>query len=562
LYRLNKAKERAETANAAKNRLLAAFTEDLRSPLRAIARAGTEGDRTELDPNQADLLGRIRLSVRSMLLQLDDLLDFIQVDDGSLTPGVRSFDFYRLSHGVVASLNATAAERGVELNLHIDPALPHQLHGWAHQLRQILICLITNAIQYSANSRVRINARAVDLGTDRVTVRIALACGLTDNHLETADQVPTAAAPEAGRHLGLALAERWVGLMEGRLRIDNDRRRGLSLAVELPFAIDQTSLGLPVDLAQLPVLIVSEDVQFVEELAEPLEAWRAKVRWIGAGHDALDHLEALEATPGERRPVLIVDGRDDVLLSLSWTHRAASLWALRTPPLVMFIADESRIDSIVGLADGELDSILSAPFALDALRGAFHALGIEPGDRPSAAAEPASRSDLAEGTRAAPLPTASDTPAKRGRRILIAASSPANRRIMSSILSREGHTVNLVETVDEARKGLEARAVDLLLLDLTGAPGSDYEAARLCRRARPSLIIVALTRDSAEEAERQARELGIDAVVPKPIDPRRLVAVIDTAIDGEPTTPLPFRVVGRPASYPRYAGEPSSAVNE
>jgi len=31
------------------------------------------------------------------------------------------------------------------------------LRGWPHQLRQILICLITNAIRHSGKAKVRIN---------------------------------------------------------------------------------------------------------------------------------------------------------------------------------------------------------------------------------------------------------------------------------------------------------------------------------------------------------------------------------------------------------------------
>jgi two-component system, sensor histidine kinase RpfC len=565
LHRLASARYLAEAANVAKTRLLATFAEELRGPLRAIARTGLDGDQAESD---AQSIARARFSARAMLLNLDDLLNFARIDDGSLTPETRSFDIYRLSHGAIASLNPAAAERGVVLNLRVDPALPQQLRGWPHQLRHILISLVTNAIRHSANTRVRINISGYDFTADAVTVRITVASGLIDNRLETADQV--AAIDDAGGSLGLALVERWVDLMGGRLMLDNDGRRGLSQVVELPFAINRTASAMTLDLAHLPVLIVSEDTQFVEELTEPLVSWRAEPRWIGAGDDALHYLEALE--PPGRRAVLIVDGRYDVLLSLSWAHRAVRLGEGRMPPFVMFVADETRIDSVVGLADSELDSVLAAPFALEALRGAFHAFGVEPADQLSAAvsgaampAELASRDAAGEMVQtessrrtAASSRSASDAaPANPGRRILIAASSLANRRIMSSFLTRAGHTVHLAATPDEARQGLEARAIDLLLLDLTGEQGADYEAARLYRRARPGLIIVALTKDSPEEAQRRAREIGIDAVLPKPIEPLRLVAAIESVIEDAPAKPLPLRVVGDPRPYPRS----SSAVN-
>jgi hypothetical protein len=52
--------------------------------------------------------------------------------------------------------------------------------------------------------------------------------------------------------------------------------------------------ALPLDLAHLPVLIVTKDAEFVGDLIEPLEAWRSDPRWIGAGDAALAYLETFD----------------------------------------------------------------------------------------------------------------------------------------------------------------------------------------------------------------------------------------------------------------------------
>jgi len=606
LHRFGTAKIRAETANAAKNRFLSALSEDLRSPLRMIARAGASIDRTALAPEQWDMITRMRLSARAMLLQLDDVLNYVKIDGGTFTPETRSFDLYRLANGAVAALRAPAAERGTTLALRIDPQLPYQLRGWPHQLRQILICLITNAVRQSGRAKVRINLDAVDLAAppfgDRVTLRLAVTSNLTDSWLDAADE-------EADRHLGLAVADRLVRLMGGRLAADTDPHRGLSLVVELPFAIDQASLTLPLDLAHLPVLIVSKDAEFVGDLIEPLEAWRADARWIGAGDAALGYLEAFDA--GLRRGVLIVDGRGDVLQALSWAHRAAELRASE-PPYVLFIADEPRIDSVIGLADGELDGILPAPFTANALRSALHALRVEPADwflagsaqpAPEEPPAPLARRRIAEdapprrhiGEAVPPRRPVSDEPPaprsapppkddpiqfvaprpafsrpraaapplqKKHHQILVAASNPANRKILGSILARVGHVVHFAEDVDEARQGLEMREVDALLVDLTGYAGADYGAAYQCRRVRPTLPIIALTGDGPELAERRAREVGLDAVLPKPVEPRRLIAALAAALDpGLEEDTAPRGVVTELASHPRFAGETTSVAD-
>jgi len=621
LDRLGTAKTTAETANAAKNRFLTALSDDLRGPLRTIARAGTTIDRAALDPELWDMIARTRLSARAMLLQLDDMLNYVKIDDGSFAPETRSFDLYRLANGAVTGLRALAAERGITLALRIDPRLPYQLRGWPHQFRQILLCLITSAIRQASKAKVRINLDPAELQDDRLTLRLTVASGFADRRLETADEAGD--IDDDDRHLGLAVADRLVGLMGGRLAAESDMRRGVSLIVELPFAVDQASLALPLDLANLPVLIVTKDGEFVGDLIEPLEAWRADPRWIGAGDAALLYLDSFDS--GTRRAVLIVDGRGDVLQGLSWAHRALAL-PLPEPPFVLFVADESRVDSVIGLADGELDGILPAPFTHAVLRSALHALRVEPPDwflteplppladeaasparrivqdiaplRP-AAAPPPPRPVVEEAAAPPPIPRPAPQPAPRpapepppapepvaeepipfvppprpqpsrpslaapARRhqVLVATANPANRKIFGSILARAGHIVHFAEDADDARQGLESRDVDALVLDLTGYAGADYGAARQCRKARPTLPIIGLSGDSPDIAERRARAAGLDAVLPKPVEPRRLVSAIATALEpAEPiaAAPGPRGVVTELASHPRFAGEAAAA---
>jgi CheY-like chemotaxis protein len=264
---------------------------------------------------------------------------------------------------------------------------------------------------------------------------------------------------------------------------------------------------------------------------------------------------------------------------LSWTQRAAVLAAWQSAH-VIFIADEPRVDSIVGLAGGELDSILPAPVTADMLRNALHSFRAEPAEQFPAALSstmeanlapslhrhvaearlPSEPTDIGTSPRS-PAPIAAAARPRRRWQVLIATSNASNRRIMGSMVRRAGHEVLFGATLDEVRRGLETHEIDVLLLDLTGAPGADYEAARLCRRARPSLTIIALTGDDAAEAERRAREIGLDAVLVKPVEPRRLLAAIDAAMGGEAVNPAPSEVVTQLSSHPRFAAEANSPVD-
>jgi CheY-like chemotaxis protein len=208
------------------------------------------------------------------------------------------------------------------------------------------------------------------------------------------------------------------------------------------------------------------------------------------------------------------------------------------------------------------------------LQSALHALRLEPADwflaetlsppplpaeaaaPPPLHAAPETRppSPPSEPPPRAEPPARSATGSARPLRVLIAAPNPANRKIMGYVLQRAGHTVHPVETVDAGRPLLERGEIDLLLLDLTAAPGND-EAARHCRRMWPGLRLVGLVGDTSIEAERRGREAGLDAVLTKPIEPGRLLAAIGALGRAEAPASPSDPVVTRLASHPRFAGD-------
>jgi two-component system, sensor histidine kinase RpfC len=546
LRRLSAAKVSAEAANFAQHRLLAAIGEDLRGPLRTIARAIADIDLAALDRHQRDTIAQIRLNERALWLELGNIRSCADFDGWAPTPETRSFDIYQLAKGTVEALRTTAAARGVLLALRIAPQLPYQLSGQPHRLRQILMSLMTSALCLVRNATVLINLEPVRLNDGCVTLRLAITGGRSTGQLETADQ---AARPAAiGRSPGHAAVARLVEMMGGSLAVEISERRGLSLVAELPFAIDGAFPDLLPHLSRLPVLIVGDDAGLADDLIEVLQAWRAEPHWIGADNAALNYIEAFD--PAGRRTVLIVDGRGNVLRALGWAQFAEVLRA-REPAQVLFIADEAHIDSLIGLADGELDGILPAPFTMDMLRRALHSLSIERTTEWVAGHASANgggkglspqQGDLdsppEDDVVSLPAPleelridAASASSGKLTWQILIVTSNPSNRKIMGSILRRVGHTVHLAATVDEALRCLQARSIELLLFDLSGPLEADYDAAQLCRRIQPDVTIVALTRDDAKLTERSAREVGLDATLVKPVGPRRLIASIDAAME-------------------------------
>jgi DNA-binding response OmpR family regulator len=103
------------------------------------------------------------------------------------------------------------------------------------------------------------------------------------------------------------------------------------------------------------------------------------------------------------------------------------------------------------------------------------------------------------------------------------------REVVVRYLSREGHSTLEAADGDAARRAIEERAPDLVVLDVM-LPGTD--GLELCRWIRSSsdLPVIMLTARGDEADRIVGLELGADDYVTKPFSPRELAARVRTVL--------------------------------
>ena len=129
----------------------------------------------------------------------------------------------------------------------------------------------------------------------------------------------------------------------------------------------------------------------------------------------------------------------------------------------------------------------------------------------------------------APSGTAATVP----RKVLIADDNRDAADSLAALLQLDGHETRLSFDGDDALSTYERFQPDVCLLDI-GMPGRDgYEVARAIRRlpggGRP--VLIAITGWGQEADRHLAIEAGFDHHLTKPVDPRRLVALLQRARD-------------------------------
>jgi signal transduction histidine kinase/CheY-like chemotaxis protein len=299
--------ERAEQAQAArrlarsKSDLVATLSNEIRDGLTGVAHvlAAAAGRGGRAAPSR-EQLGAALTAANDLLAVLNTTLDAETAEAGRLTVEPRPVDIVGLAGDLVLLNRATAAAKGLEIALHVEPALADPAGGAAiadpGRVRQVLAGLISNAVTFTVRGRVEVRVGLV--GQDRVTIAVAdTGPGLSDEELAVAfepfQRVARTAAGTSGAGLGLTLAKRLARLMAGELRAQSAPGVGSCFTLELPYDAEAS-----VEAAERPpaegeprrlrVLIAAGEALTGAMLRAQLEQLGHQVVQAADGHRALE----------------------------------------------------------------------------------------------------------------------------------------------------------------------------------------------------------------------------------------------------------------------------------
>lgn len=119
-----------------------------------------------------------------------------------------------------------------------------------------------------------------------------------------------------------------------------------------------------------------------------------------------------------------------------------------------------------------------------------------------------------------------DTTALQSLDLLLVEDDDLNREITRQLLMRHGHRVYEVVHAEAALEYLQEHTPELLITDLNLPKMSGIQLAEILKISHPDLPVVALTANATQTTHQQCLEVGMKAVLTKPIDAKTLNKVV------------------------------------
>ena len=224
-----------QEANHAKSEFLSRMSHEMLTPMNAIMGMTQIAKMIDSSGKTNEYLDQIDESSRHLLRLINDLLDISDKKDSAFRLVDLDFSLKGVIRNVLKDISRDLKKKQQALTFDIDQSIPASLTGDENRLAQVITNLLANSIKFThEHGKIHFSARVIEEDNETVTLQIEVAdngIGIPKDKqseifsiFEQADG--NLSRKHVGAGLGLALSERIVEMMGGKIWVDSEPDKG------------------------------------------------------------------------------------------------------------------------------------------------------------------------------------------------------------------------------------------------------------------------------------------------------------------------------------------------
>lgn len=250
---LEDALRHAKLANVAKSTFLSNMSHDIRTPLNAITGYTTlaKNHLDDLEKVQ-NYLEKIESSSKQLLHLVNDVLEISRLESDTIQVEARECNLTQMVQDLLSFISSEATSKNIKVSTNLTNVSHHQVITDPSKLKQILLCLLNNAIKYTdKNGEILLT---VQEGEQMPNHSIRYSFIVEDNGIGVSEDFQkvifepfervknTTHSGVLGAGLGLSIAKSLTKMMGGEITLDSKLGKGSTFTVSVNLHLPSSPL--------------------------------------------------------------------------------------------------------------------------------------------------------------------------------------------------------------------------------------------------------------------------------------------------------------------------------
>ena len=491
-----------EETNRRAEDFLANMSHELRTPINAVTGITAVMLKNEEDEEKKKDIQSIQMAGNRLFDQIEDILDYTEVDAGSVIVTEENYTISSLIHDIIIGNRLVSSEKGVELMFDVDAHIPAGLLGDGRKIKKIMKHLVDNAIKFTKKGGVYVRVYAL-----RKSYGINLCIQVSDTGIGIAEEELGKIKEKffqsnggrnrknSGLGLGLPIVYGMVAAMNGFMQIESTVESGTTVSVSIPQKVTDATPGI---VLKNPEKLCMGFYLLPEKYATPevRDYYNMLISHVVQGLGLTIHrvfrMEELKKLVAMYQLTHLLIAREE------YEENASYFEALESDMEVIVVAD----DRLRPIKDSRV-KVIRKPFYVLPFANILNS-------------NASSEVELFE----------KDNMICPGVRVLVVDDEPMNLMVAKGIFSAYQMAVKTVESGAEAIELCEKEEFDLVFLDHMMPEMDGVETLKVLRKtwnnSKKLPVFIAFTANAVSGAREMFLQEGFDEFISKPIEDQEL----------------------------------------